>query len=203
MQDLRYRRLLSLPANGVSQGFSAVTPGNGEVPEWISHQISLGSEVTAKLPRDWYQNRSLLGFALCCVYAPQQGEPVDEPKSSKSKDESDEESKNATQPYRLGCELTFLGDEIGILDYVFSGSSCQCDHDDGVSDSVWVTYYSALSIKKKYLSDEYYYALSSKKDISDEVLHLKASFSGYVDGKPVTVEKCGNVLYELILARRR
>ena len=177
MQDLRYRRLLSLPANGVSQGFSAVTPGNGEVPEWISHQISLGSEVTAKLPQDWYQNRSFWGFALSCVYAPQQGEPVDEPKSSKSKDESDEESKNATQPYRLGCELTFLGDTIGTLDYVFSGSSCQCDHDDGVSDSMWVTYYSALSIKKKYLSDE--------------AMHLKASFSGYVGGKPVKVEKCG------------
>ena len=73
--------------------------------------------------------------------------------------------------------MTFLGDTIGTLDYVFSGSSCQCDHDDGVSDSVWVTYYSALSIKRKYLSDE--------------AMHLKASFSGYVGGKPVKVEKCG------------
>ena len=176
MQELRYRRLLSLPANGVSQGFSIVIPGNGEFPKWISYQ-RFGSEVIAVLPQNWYMDRDFLGFALCCVYAPQQGEPVDEPESSISKHESDEESENAMQPYRLGCELTFLKDTIGTLDFVFCGSSCQCDHDDGVSDSVWVTYYSTLAIKKKYFSDE--------------ARHLKASFTGYVDCKPVMVEKCG------------
>ena len=58
-----------------------------------------------------------MGFALCCVYAPQQSESVGEPESSISKDESDEESENATQPYRLGCELTILEDTIGTLDF--------------------------------------------------------------------------------------
>ena len=38
VQELKYGRLLSLPANGVSQGFSTVIPGSGELPEWISHQ---------------------------------------------------------------------------------------------------------------------------------------------------------------------
>ena len=177
MQELKYRRLLSLPENGVSQhGFSTVIPENGELPEWISYQ-SLGNDITALLPQDWNLDRGLLGFALCCVYAPHQGEPVDEPESSISKDESENAMLNAMQPYCLGCELTFLFNTIGTLDYVFSASSCQCSHDDGVSDSVWVTYNSALAIKTKYRSDK--------------ARHLKASFSGYVDGKPVKVEKCG------------
>ena len=84
---------------------------------------------------------------------------------------------NITQPYHLGCELTFLDHERGVLDDLIYGSSCQCDHNDGVSDSVWVTYYSNHAIKKKYRSD------ASR--------HFKSSFSGYVDGKPVKVEKCG------------
>ena len=174
---------MSLPANGFSQqGFSTVIPGNGELPEWISYQ-SYGNEVTAHIPWRLYLLRGFLGFALFCVYAPQQGESVDEPEGSISKDESDEESENATQPYCLGCELTFLEDTSGTLDYVFSGSSCPCDHGDGVSESLWVTYYSALAIKTKY--------------ISDEARHLKASFSGYVDGRPVKVEKCGiSVVYD-------
>ena len=167
-QELKYSSLLSLPVNGVSQGFSTFIPGSGEIPEWISHQ-SVGSEVTAELPPNWYDNNEVLGFALCCVYIPQQ----DEPESSTSENAM----VNITQPYRLGCELTFLDDDIGFLDDLFYGSSCQCDHNDGVSDSVWVTYYSNHAIKKKYRSD------ASR--------HFKASFSGYVDGKPVKVEKCG------------
>ncbi|RVW64092.1 TMV resistance protein N [Vitis vinifera] len=168
IQELKYSSLLSLPVNGVSQGFSTFIPGSGEIPEWISHQ-SVGSEVTAELPPNWYDNNEVLGFALCCVYIPQQ----DEPESSTSENAM----VNITQPYRLGCELTFLDDDIGFLDDLFYGSSCQCDHNDGVSDSVWVTYYSNHAIKKKYRSD------ASR--------HFKASFSGYVDGKPVKVEKCG------------
>ncbi|KAL6317044.1 hypothetical protein AAG906_026832 [Vitis piasezkii] len=168
IQELKYSSLLSLPANGVSQGFSTFIPGSGEIPEWISHQ-SVGSEVTAELPPNWYDNNEVLGFALCCVYIPQQ----DEPKSSKSENAM----VNIMQPYRLGCELTFLDDESGVLDDLFYESSCRCDRNDGASDSVWVTYYSNLAIKKKYRSD------TSR--------HFKASFSGYVDGKPVKVEKCG------------
>ena len=64
MQELKYRRLLSLPANGVSQhGFSTVIPENGELPEWISYQ-SLGNDITALLPQDWNLDRGFLGFAL-------------------------------------------------------------------------------------------------------------------------------------------
>ena len=77
---------MSLPANGVSQGFSTVIPGSGELPEWISHQ-GIGSEVTIQLPLNWYY-KDFLGLALCCVYIPQQGEPMDksmdEPESSTS-----------------------------------------------------------------------------------------------------------------------
>ncbi|XP_034674462.1 disease resistance protein RPV1-like [Vitis riparia] len=167
IQELKYSSLLSLPANGVSQGFSTFIPGSGEVPEWMSHQ-SVGSEVTAELPPNWYDNNEVLGFALCCVYIPQQ----DEPESSTSENAM----VNITQPYHLRCKLTFL-DGIGFLDDLLYGSSCQCDHNDGVSDSVWVTYYSNHAIKKKYRSD------ASR--------HFKASFSGSVDGKPVKVEKCG------------
>ena len=221
VQELKYRRLLSLPANGVSRGFSTVIPGSGELPEWIPHRRN-GNIVKLTLPPNWY-DKDFLGLALCCVYIPQQGEPLDksmdEPKSSTSEIESMddpmdkplEESEsstsenesvdnpmdkpleelesstsenamvNITQPYHLGCELSQLTfpsyDEIGFLDYLSCGSSCQCDHNDGVSESVWVTYYSNVAIKHRYRSDK--------------PSHLKASFRGHVNGKPVKVKKCG------------
>ena len=166
VQELKYNSPLSLPTNGVSQGFSTFVTGSGEVPEWISHQ-SVGSEVTALLPSNWYDDKDFLGFALCCVYIPQQDETV----SSTSENAMG----NITQPYHLGCKLTFRDHE-RVLDDLIYESSCQCDHNDGVSDSVWVTYYSNLAIKKYR---------------SDKSRHFNASFSGYVDGKPVKVEKCG------------
>ncbi|KAL6316803.1 hypothetical protein AAG906_021103 [Vitis piasezkii] len=98
---------------------------------------------------------------------------MDEPESSTSENAM----VNITQPYHLGCELTFLDDEIGFLDYLSCGSSCQCDHNDGVSESVWVTYYSNVAIKHRYRSDKPRF--------------LKASFRGHVNGKPVKVEQCG------------
>ncbi|KAL6316807.1 hypothetical protein AAG906_021107 [Vitis piasezkii] len=79
IQELKYRRLLSLPANGVSQ------------------DLVLGSEVRIELPRDWYV-KDFLGLALCCVYIPQQGEP--------ESSTSENAMVNITQPYHLGCELT-------------------------------------------------------------------------------------------------
>ncbi|RVW64057.1 Disease resistance-like protein CSA1 [Vitis vinifera] len=148
IQELKYRRLLSLPANGVSQGFSTVIPGSGELPEWISHQ-SIGSE----------------------------GEPMDKSMDEPESSTSENATVNITQPYHLGCELTFLDGEIGFLDYLSCGSSCQCDHNDGVSESVWVTYYSNVAIKHRYRSDK--------------PRHLMASFRGHVNGKPVKVNKCG------------
>ncbi|XP_034674646.1 disease resistance protein RPV1-like isoform X1 [Vitis riparia] len=186
IQELKYRRLFSLPANGVSQGFNTVIPGGGEVPEWISHE-GIGSEVTVKLPLNWYHKKDFLGFALCCVYIPQQDEPVDESMDEPESSKSENAMVNITQPYRLGCELSFLDDEIGFLDYLFCGSSCQCDHNDGVSESVWVTYYSNVAIKHKYRSHK--------------SRHLKASFRGYVDGKPVKVKKCGIGLVHVDLNR--
>ncbi|XP_034677444.1 disease resistance protein RPV1-like [Vitis riparia] len=184
IQEMKYRRLLSLPANGVSQGFSTVISGI-EIPDWISHK-GIGSEVTVELPLKWY-DKDFLGLALCCVYIPQQGEPLDksmdEPKSSTSENAM----VNITQPYHLGCELTFLDDEIGFLDHLSCGSSCQCDHNDGVLDSAWVTYYSNVAIKHKYRS----YKSS----------HLKASFRGHVNGKPVKVKKCGIGLVHVDLDR--
>ncbi|KAJ9675895.1 hypothetical protein PVL29_024726 [Vitis rotundifolia] len=172
IQELKDGSHLSLPATGVSQGFSTIIPGSGEFPEWISHQ-RIGSEVTLHLPQNWC-HENFLGFALSCVYIPQQGEPMDESMDEPESSTSENAMVNNTQPYRLGCELTFLDSKIGFLDYLFFGSSCQCDH---VSDSMWVTYYSSLAIKQKYHSN------TSR--------HFKASFSGYVDGKPVKVEKCG------------
>ena len=175
VQELKYRRLLSLPANGVSQGFSTVIPGSGELPEWISHQ-SIGSEVTIQLPLNWY-DKDFLGLVLCCVYIPQQGEPMDKSMDEPESSTSENATVNITQPYHLGCELTFLDGEIGFLDYLSCGSSCQCDHNDGVSESVWVTYYSNVAIKHRYRSDK--------------PRHLMASFRGHVNGKPVKVNKCG------------
>ena len=62
VQELKYNSPLSLPTNGVSQGFSTFVTGSGEVPEWISHQ-NVGSEVTALLPSNWYDDKDFLGFA--------------------------------------------------------------------------------------------------------------------------------------------
>ena len=84
---------------------------------------------------------------------------------------------NITQPYHLGCELTLLVDRIEFLDSLSYGSSCQCNHNDGVSETAWVTYYSNVAIKHKYRSNK--------------SRHVKASFRGHVNGKPVKVEKCG------------
>ena len=178
MQELKYRRLLFLPANGVSQGFSTVIPGSGELPEWISHQ-GVGNEVIVPLPPNRY-DKDFLGLALCCVYIPQQGEPLDKSMDEPESSTSENAMVNITQPYHLGCELTFPSssyDEIGFLDYLSCGSSCQCDHNDGVSESVWVTYYSNVAVKHKYGFDKSRY--------------LKASFRGHVNGKPVKVNKCG------------
>lgn len=188
VQELKYRRLLSLPANGVSQGFSTVIPGSGELPEWIPHRRN-GNIVKLTLPPNWY-DKDFLGLALCCVYIPQQGEPesstsenesMDEPMDEPESSTSENATVNITQPYHLGCELSQLTfpsyDEIGFLDYLSCGSSCQCDHNDGVSESVWVTYYSNVAIKHRYRSDKR--------------RHLMASFRGHVNGKPVKVEQCG------------
>ena len=184
VQELKYRRLLSLPANGVSQGFSTVIPGSGELPEWIQHQ-GVGNEVIVPLPPNWY-DKDFLGLALCCVYIPQQGEPESSTSENESMDEPMDEPESSTSenamvnimhPHHLRCELSFPDDEIGILDDLSCGSSCQCDHNDGVSESVWVTYYSNVAIKHKYRS------VKSRR--------LRASFHVDVDGKVVKAVKCG------------
>ncbi|KAL6316813.1 hypothetical protein AAG906_021113 [Vitis piasezkii] len=133
IQELKYRRLLSLPANGVSQGFSTVIPGSGELPEWISHQ-SAGSE----------------------------GEPMDKSMDEPESSTSENAGVNITHPHHLGCELSFLYDEIGFWI---------------ISSSVWITYYSNVAIKHKYRSHK--------------SRHLKASFSGSVDRKLVKLKMCG------------
>ena len=43
-----------------------IIPGNNGIPGWISEQKK-GSQITIKLPIDWYQNNDFLGFALYSV----------------------------------------------------------------------------------------------------------------------------------------
>ena len=51
-------------------GMSIVIPRNSTILEMIRNPSTGSDEVTIKLPQNWYENNDMLGFALCCVYAP-------------------------------------------------------------------------------------------------------------------------------------
>ncbi|KAJ9675441.1 hypothetical protein PVL29_024386 [Vitis rotundifolia] len=146
------------------QGISILIPRSSGIPEWIRHQKK-GSRVTTELPRYWYKNKDLLGFALFSIHIPLDNEFVDI-------------SKDFDQPHcGLKCELTFRGDQFAFLDDLSLDSWCECYENDGASGQVWVLYYPKVAIKEKYHSNKW--------------RHLNASFRGCLNGIPVKVEKCG------------
>ena len=146
------------------EGISILIPRSTGIPEWIRHQKK-GSRVTTELPRYWYENKDLLGFALFSVHIALADESVD-----RSKDEG-------LAPCSLKCELTFRGDQIAFLNDLSLESWCECYENDGASGQVWVLYYPKVAIEEKYHSNKW--------------RRLKASFHGYFNGMPMKVEKCG------------
>ena len=57
----------------VGNGISIVVPRSSGILEWIRYQSMGGYKVTIELPPNWYENKELLGFALCCVYESNNG----------------------------------------------------------------------------------------------------------------------------------
>ncbi|KAL6315510.1 hypothetical protein AAG906_000808 [Vitis piasezkii] len=124
------------------EGISILIPRSSGIPEWIRHQKK-GSRVTIELPRYWYKNKDLLGFALFSVHIPLDNESVDI-----SEDED-------LPCCSLKCELTFRGDQFAFLDDLSLDSWCECYKNDGASGQVWVLYYPKVAIKEKYHSNKW------------------------------------------------
>ncbi|KAL6318142.1 hypothetical protein AAG906_035647 [Vitis piasezkii] len=51
------------------KGIDIVIPGSNGILDWIRHHVK-GSQITIKLPMNWYQNDDFLGLALYSVYVP-------------------------------------------------------------------------------------------------------------------------------------
>ena len=123
-----------------------------------------GSQVTMKLPWNWYENNSFLGFALCCAYSPLDNES------------EDGDGDGDGYPCTFKCWLTFWTSKFGWQCELPLKSRCTCYNDGGVSDQVWVMYYPKGAFRVNPASVEHRY--------------LRASFRGYIHGRAVKVKKC-------------
>ncbi|KAJ9705622.1 hypothetical protein PVL29_003609 [Vitis rotundifolia] len=108
---------------------SVVIPKSSGIPEWIRYQ-NLGSEVTTKLPMNWYEDPDFPGFVVSCVFQP-----------ISTYDTSD-----------LECELNLYGNGFEFKDKC-RYSCCWCE-DHGyfkeLFDQVWVWWYPKIAIPKEH-----------------------------------------------------
>ena len=131
--------------------------------EWIRY-LNEGSKVSRKLPRNWYKNNDLLGFAVCSVHAPTDKEPEDGINEN---------------TWSLKCEFTCEdGHRFKDVDPFSCESLCCCgddDDDDDVSSQVWVSYCGLVTGPSRYAHNK-------------TRVFLKAAFEGYFKDRPVKVE---------------
>uniref|UniRef100_F6H8W0 C-JID domain-containing protein n=1 Tax=Vitis vinifera TaxID=29760 RepID=F6H8W0_VITVI len=104
---------------------SARIPESSGIQEWRIRYQNLGSEVTAKLPMNWYEDPDFLGFFVSCVYQP----------SHKS---------------TLKCELNLHGNGFEFKDRTWC--DCWCGSHGNFKeliDQVWVWWYPKIAIPKE------------------------------------------------------
>ena len=121
---------------------SIVIPRSSTILEMmIRNGASMGSDhevITIKLPQNWYQNKNLLGFSLCCVYVPTLLNHEYNIHVFASESEDDQGALN-----RLYCSLTIDNNKSIVTDTfsLLSRNDFCDDVDDSVSDQMWVIHY--------------------------------------------------------------
>ncbi|KAL6329172.1 hypothetical protein AAG906_011631 [Vitis piasezkii] len=114
---------------------SARIPESSGIPEWIRYQ-NLGSEVTAKLPINWYEDPDFPGFVVSCVY-----------RHIRTSDDP------ATYYYNpdLVCELNLHGNGFRFKDECSYTCWCECNRNSKhLVDQVWVWWYPKIAIPKQH-----------------------------------------------------
>ena len=160
-------RIYSGCTSFIGNGISILIPRRSGILEWIRYQRMGSHKVTIELPLNWYENKDLLGFALCCVYE-SADTADDEPHNASACESENEES---SQPY---CTLSIQGNnQSTIMDSFSWVSYCAnvC-----VSDIVWVIFYPKVAFKE---AIKLFYQ-------SNQWTHFMASFGGFR-----RVEQCG------------
>ena len=113
-----------------SKEITIFIPRNNGIPTWINHQKK-GSEITIKLPENWWEDNDFLGFALCSVFVPRH---------------------IGYEEYPCSCELKFRYFYFDLLKF---SCSYPCCHNGGESNIVWVAYYPKVAIENKHWSNEW------------------------------------------------
>ena len=114
---------------------NAVIPESSGILEWIRYHI-LGSEVTAKLPMNWYEDLDFPGFVVSCVY-----------RDIRTSDDP------ATYYYNpdLVCELNLHGNGFRFKDECSFTCWCECNRNSKhLVDQVWVWWYPKIAIPKEH-----------------------------------------------------
>ena len=116
---------------------SARIPESSGIQEWIRYQ-NLGSQVTAKLPINWYEDPDFLGFFVSCVYR--------------------HITSVGPGHFKLECELYLHGNNVfgGFKDeYSYTSiEKCDCNFEDMI-DQVWVWWYPKIAIPKEHHHNKY------------------------------------------------
>ncbi|KAJ9676312.1 hypothetical protein PVL29_025035 [Vitis rotundifolia] len=143
-------------------GICIVVQGSSGIPKWIRNQKE-GDHITMELPQNCYENNDFLGIAICCVYAPL-NECEDIPENDLAHTSENESGDEALNEYddlleaessistELRCQLSLNEG------YVFSSlcvrhlsfrTTCECYHDGGVPEQVWVILYPKAAILQR------------------------------------------------------
>ena len=156
----------------------AVIPESSGILEWIRYHI-LGSEVTAKLPMNWYEDLDFPGFVVACVY-----------RDIRTSDDP------ATYYYNpdLVCELNLHGNGFRFKDECSYTCWCECNRNSKhLVDQVWVWWYPKIAIPKEH------HHKSTHMNASVDFRDLNSTLPSFLGtgttasfkSKGINIKKCG------------